>query len=236
MSKVLFFTILILLLLMQVATSCQAPPDEPVAEISATIPVPSETLDLVSRDATTAVQVLLTATLLPPPTLSAEFLEQERQYQEWMQTRVAEGVLTPTVTPTGTPTPTPIPANTPGYFIFQGEEGLGNAIFRVTYAADEWELENATLMHRRLLDCNFNLDPLAGGVPGPRIDSEIELAGFQWSTRYFPSVKRSSYELDLGEHYFFFGLSFSPNVEEGAMEKCQSAAEKVIGTFELEPQ
>ena len=232
MSKNAFILSLGLLLAL-LTVACLSGANEPSDGIVSATPVATKVLDIVSRDATAAAQVLLTATVLPPATPSDEFLQQERQYQKWMQTRVAEGALTATVTPTVTPTPTPIPADMPGHFIFQGEEEFGGALFRVTYAAEEWELEDAILVHRRLSDCSLNLDPLAGEVPGPRVDGEIELAGFKWSTRYFPAVNRISYILDLGEHYLFFSLSLPFDEEDEATKRCRSAAEKVIGTFEF---
>ncbi len=229
MSKNILILTLGLLLLTQLTTACLSGTNGPSNEIVSATHVATKTPDIVSRDATTAVQVLLTATLLPPATPSDEFLQQEQQYQKWMQTRVVEGALTATVTPATTP----IPAGMPGHFTFQGEEGLGGDIFRVTYAVDEWELGDTILVHRRLSGCSLNLDPLAGEASGPRIDGEIELAGFMWSTRYFPVVNKISYELDLGEHYLFFSLSLPFDEEGGATKRCRFAAEKVIGTFEF---
>ena len=189
--------------------------------------------DIVCRDAEASKHI----TPVPPSTPSPEFLEQERQYRERLETATAEAPrITPTATPSATPTATPIPAGREGFVLFRGRSGYQERpLFQLAYATDQWRLEDTTLAHRQLPSCALWLNAPTGEARGPMIVDQVELAGYTWTTRSFPQEGFVSYGLDVdGDYYLFFLLNyFEEDSTVEAISKCQSAAEAVLDTFEI---
>ena len=237
MSKRVFTITLILVFLLLFMAACQDRHQELPGEIASSTPSLTKSVNIVSRDATAASRI----TPAPPATPSDEFLEQEQQQQDWMQTRVAKGVLTPTVTPTSTPIPTPIPAKTPGYAVYQsGRWDPGGAFFQITYMIDAWKLEYDEMFGDRLLNlqipgCFLLLRPDPGATEGyRRIRREPNLQNPAWEVWHYPKINLITYEYEGEEHYFYVAVEYPKNVDSKAITTCQQAAEEVLSTFELE--
>lgn len=187
--------------------------------------------DIVCRDAEASKHI----TPVPPPTLSPEFLEQERKWREWLETATAVALsITPTATPSATPTATPIPAGREGFVFFRGRSAYQERpLFQVSYAIAQWKLEDTTLEHRRISGCKLWLTAGGMGVRGPMVVDRVELAGHTWGTKSFPQEGIISYALDIEGNYYLFVLNFSRDSEAGVASECQAEAEAVLDTFEI---
>jgi hypothetical protein len=176
------------------------------------------------------------ATPTSHPTLSPTFLTEEAKYNATLK---AGNVPPP---------PSPLPTPTPTYFVITSTQAVDIHIFegqsayqerprfQVTFSTQEWRLEDDYLHHEALADCMLALGTGGGGMPGPMIKSQIELAGYTWEVRAFPSERTISYYAvteELASYYFI--LTYDKTIDENSDNPCQAAGETVINTFTTVP-
>ncbi len=173
----------------------------------------------------------ITLTPLPPPTLSAEFLTAEAEYQQRLLRQ------TPTsFSPTPTPTPSYVllPDAPKGVVLLQSRSLYQERpLFAVTYAEAEWRLEDTddgpVLVHNTIAGCRLSWLSLPMEMGEAPIIESKELAGYTVEVRKFSRSGTISYGLSIDGSYYLFGLFFAPT----ALSECQAAGETVLHTFRL---
>jgi hypothetical protein len=170
-------------------------------------------------------------TSLPPPTLSAEFLTAEAEYQQRLLRQ------TPMPFP---PTPTP----TPSYVLLPGvQKGMvllrshsiyqERPLFEIAYAEEAWRLEDTddgpVLVHNTIEGCRLLWLLLPTEMAEAPIIEQKELAGYSVEVRKFGQSGTISYGFSIDRSYYPFGLFFLPN----AMNECQAAGETILNTFRV---
>jgi len=199
-------------------------------------------LDIVARDATAAAQL----TPRPRGTYSPEMQTQEAAYYRSLETATAAALLvTPTPTATPLPTATPIPAGRPGYALYRGRGVYYETPrLQVEYDMSQWSLlalddllEQAYLVSQQWPECVLRLQGGPRMMSGPAVVEWITLDEQQWTRTdwrgdhtiiYYPSDADDPRMMN-----FMIELRYGAEASREGVAACQSAAELVLGTFEV---
>lgn len=179
-----------------------------------------------------------TITPLPPPTLSAEFLTAEAEYQQ----NLLEWPPTPEP-PITTPTPSYLlaPHSQEGLLIFRGRSAYQeHPRFEVTFDSNLWRLEEheegPVLIHRTIEGCRLVLMAIGRGMIEMPTILQKELAGYPVEVREFRQSGLISYGFSMEQAYYGFGLQIPPDAGDSAVKECQVSGERVLDTFRLAPE
>jgi hypothetical protein len=172
-------------------------------------------------------------TPLPPPTLSAEFLTAEAEYQQWLLRH------TPTpFPPTSTPTPSYVllPGAEKGTVLLQSRSLYQERpLFAIAYAAAAWRLEDTdegpVLVHNTIAGCRLLWLALPTEMAEAPVIEQKELAGYTVEVRTFRRSGTIAYGFSTDRGYYSFGLFFPSH----ALGECQTAGETVLNTFRMVP-
>jgi len=170
---------------------------------------------------------------LPPPTLSAEFLTAEAEYQQWLLRH------TPTpFPPTSTPTPSYVllPGTEKGTVLRQScSPYQERPLFAIVYAEAAWRLEDTAegpiLVHNTIAGCRLLWLGLPAEMAEAPLIEQKELAGYTVEVRKFRRSGTIAYGFAIDRSYYPFGLFFSSH----GMNECQAAGETVLNTFRVVP-
>lgn len=109
--------------------------------------------------------------------------------------------------------------------------------FEVRFASAQWLLNGSVLRHKQIPGCELNLNPAPSGAelcdPPTEGISSFGVAMWDWKAFKCPKIGLLAYHTSVPPLEYGFVLTWDRQSSLEAAARCRTAAETVIGTFDL---